>query len=528
MFAVLTDDQDILMDSLNYMPNVKEHLTDKGVFYQRHYCTIALCCPSRVSLLTGKAAHNTNVTDIIPPYGGYTKFIAEGLNSEYLPVWLQDAGYNTYYAGKLLNGHSVINYDALYAKGFNSSATWQTGTDVPETFPGQHVLDINVGHAYNFLDDAVQKDIPFFLTIAPVAPHAQVIILDPENPQIQNRNITAPEPQTKWNSSFVGEKVPRTPNFNPDVPSGGSWIRGLPQLNQDSVDYNDAFYVARLQLLAGIDEMVGEVVSRLDAAGLLDSTYIVYTTDNRFHIGQHRLQPGKSCPIEEDYNVVETVTTHTDLAPTFIKMLNINLRDDFDGTPIPVTADQITAASKDVSKSEHIDMDEVPTNNTYKSVRVMGTSYNLFYTVWCDNSHELYSDPYQMNNLLLSNSSDVESSLGIRMTTLPSSLMNSTTPAGPRSTASAPAQSPHPTDDIPQLQTRLDALAMVLKSCKADSCRSPWVVLHPQRDVQNLGDAMTPKFDAFYASHPKVSFSECEQGYILESEGPQDVIPLPG
>jgi arylsulfatase A-like enzyme len=74
-------------------------------------------------------------------------------------------------------------------------------------------------------------------------------------------------------------------------------------LDQDNIDYNDAFYVARLQLLAGIDEMVGNVVSRLDAAGLLDSTYIVYTTDNGFHIGQHRLQPGKSCPIEEDYIV---------------------------------------------------------------------------------------------------------------------------------------------------------------------------------------------------------------------------------
>jgi hypothetical protein len=54
--------------------------------------------------------------------GGYTKFNEEGLNNSYLPVWLQDAGYNTYYAGKLMNGHATLNYDDPYVNGFNSSA----------------------------------------------------------------------------------------------------------------------------------------------------------------------------------------------------------------------------------------------------------------------------------------------------------------------------------------------------------------------------------------------------------------------
>lgn len=41
----------------------------KGASYVHHYCTVALCCPSRVNLWTGRAAHNTNVTDLAPPYG---------------------------------------------------------------------------------------------------------------------------------------------------------------------------------------------------------------------------------------------------------------------------------------------------------------------------------------------------------------------------------------------------------------------------------------------------------------------------
>jgi len=68
---ILTDDQDLHMQSLDYLPLIKKHLIDKGTFFKRHYCTTAICCPSRVSLWTGKLAHNTNVTDVSPPYGTF-------------------------------------------------------------------------------------------------------------------------------------------------------------------------------------------------------------------------------------------------------------------------------------------------------------------------------------------------------------------------------------------------------------------------------------------------------------------------
>jgi N-acetylglucosamine-6-sulfatase len=66
---ILTDDQDVHMDSLEHMPLVNKHLIDRGTVFKRHFCTTAVCCPSRATLLTGKAAHNTNVTDLFPPYG---------------------------------------------------------------------------------------------------------------------------------------------------------------------------------------------------------------------------------------------------------------------------------------------------------------------------------------------------------------------------------------------------------------------------------------------------------------------------
>lgn len=57
------------MDSIQYQPAIQKHFAEEGTFFSKHYCTISICCPSRVSLLTGKAAHNTNVTDVSPPYG---------------------------------------------------------------------------------------------------------------------------------------------------------------------------------------------------------------------------------------------------------------------------------------------------------------------------------------------------------------------------------------------------------------------------------------------------------------------------
>jgi arylsulfatase A-like enzyme len=66
---VLTDDQDWHMQSLDHMPLLHKHIISQGTLYANHHCTIALCCPSRVNLWTGKAAHNTNVTDVSPPYG---------------------------------------------------------------------------------------------------------------------------------------------------------------------------------------------------------------------------------------------------------------------------------------------------------------------------------------------------------------------------------------------------------------------------------------------------------------------------
>lgn len=71
-----------------------------------------------------------------------------------------------------------------------------------------------------------------------------------------------------------------------------------------------------------------------------------------------------------------------------------------------------------------------------------------------------------------------------------------------------------------RLQQRLDTLLLTLKRCSGKVCTRPWEYLHPQGNVENLGDAMEHRFDAFYEAQPKVSFSGCALGQLLEFEGP--------
>lgn len=138
-----------------------------------------------------------------------------------------------------------------------------------------------------------------------------------------------------------------------------------------------------------------DVVTRLEESDQLDNTYIIYTSDNGYHIGQHRLPPGKTCGFEEDIRVPffirgpgiaqgvahDAVTTHIDIAPTLLKLANIPLRDDLDGTPIPIHP------SSNDARHEHVtveywgrsylegEMGAISMSNASRSISIHVTNY---------------------------------------------------------------------------------------------------------------------------------------------------------
>jgi arylsulfatase A-like enzyme len=223
---IITDDQDLQLDSISYTPLITKHIRDQGTFFRNHFVTTALCCPSRVSLWTGRQAHNTNVTDVHPPYGGYPKFVERGFNDDFLPLWLQGAGYDTYYTGKMFNAHTVDNYHSPHINGFNASdflldpytysyrnSTYQRNHEPPVSHEGEHTIDVITGKALGFLDDALAGERPFFLAVSPVAPHSNV---DPGNITSENFYMSAPIPLERHEHLFQDVRIPRTANFNSD------------------------------------------------------------------------------------------------------------------------------------------------------------------------------------------------------------------------------------------------------------------------------------------------------------------------
>ncbi|KAH7027718.1 alkaline-phosphatase-like protein [Microdochium trichocladiopsis] len=586
--VILTDDQDLTMDSPEYMPLLKEHIIEKGITFRNHFTSTAICCPSRVSLWTGKLPHNTNVTDVSPPHGGYPKFVARGLNENYLPVWLQAAGYATYYVGKLFNAHTIKNYNSPFPAGWTDNEflldpgtysylnpIFQRGKEEPVQHRGTHTAELTAEKALGFLKEALDarkaeeehgEEKPFFLAVAPIAPHTNF-----ERKQGIGGGpfMTEPIPLPKHEKLFPDVQVPRTDNFNPDTPSSVSWISKLPALNASSVAYLDHFYRQRLRSLQSVDELVDSIVSTLQAAGALDDTYIIYSSDNGYHVGQHRLPPGKECAFEEDIRIPlyirgpgvragyeeEGVTGHVDLAPTVLDLAGVELRGDFDGRPVPIEPaagradreiehdEDEPAAHEDRAaiaaqrrKVEHASVEFwgialaegeaggfdghgriIMPNNTYKALRVLGAGYDLFYSVWCNNEHELYdlaTDPGQLNNLYPKEAS----------------------PRGDDENSSPQTRSILNNVKIHRVISRLDALMMVLKSCQGTSCVRPWSVLHPEEEeealqgegqgqqVQTLADALHEQYDGFYAQQAQVSFNWCDDGYLIEAEGPQQVM----
>ena len=340
---------------------------------------VALCCPSRVNLWTGQMPHNTNVTDVKPPYGkfhpaslskhiirrnlkivlgGYPKFISQGYNDKHLALWMQQSGYGTYYTGKMFNGHTVENYNSPPLSGYTGSeflldpytyyyynVTTTYNNQPPVNVIGKYSTDIVANRTYAWVKEALASKKPFFITSAPIAPHSDGNI--EHRPPI----FGPPKVEPRHQGLFKDYKIPRLANFNPETPSGVGWVSRLPRLNHTVIEWNDEYQRKRLRALQAVDEMIAALIEQLDKAGVLGNTYIIYSADNGYHISQHRLNPGKECGFETDINVpliirgpgvskgkvVSTPTAHTDMAPTIMKLAQ-NKYDhlNFDGVPIPL------------------------------------------------------------------------------------------------------------------------------------------------------------------------------------------------
>jgi arylsulfatase A-like enzyme len=297
--VVMTDDQDFR--SMPVMPQTRNLIAKRGTTFATSIVSFPLCCPSRATYLTGQYAHNHGVKWNFFPEGGYEKL----KQAETLPVWLRRAGYRTIHIGKFLNQTGVRDAKEV-PKGWDD---WHGGVD-PTTYDyygytlnnngvlrtygrgtKDYATDVYAGLAEKAIRDARKAGKPFFLNIAPLAPHTVAVNSG------ASKEGTPALPAPRDAGVFAQASLPRYPNFNEadmsDKPALGAFFS---LMTDDQIASLTDHYRGRMGSLLAVDDLVTRVVNSLKKAGVYGNTDIIFTSDNGWILGEHRLRD----PITED------------------------------------------------------------------------------------------------------------------------------------------------------------------------------------------------------------------------------------
>ncbi len=311
---------------LRAMPNTLNLIAKRGMTFNNYYVSYPLCCPSRVSLLTGRYAHNSGVKGNIQPNGGYFGYSFRAAATHNMPVWLQGAGYRTIHVGKFLNGYGDEPYDngSTVPPGWNSwhtvlkadtnhyyygytlnnngtiegpygdSGTWEpreytTRDDLGCPFaplngqPCFYETDMLTNLAAQEIRETSREQ-PFYLQLDYTAPHGDF------------RRPAGPEPAPRHYDWFKGAPLPhnRGEGFDEgNVSDKPRFIRDAPYLSLSDIHTYRVYWDKQLEALRSIDDGVKQLIDTLGSQHRLRNTYVIFTSDNGFFFGEHRLIGGK-------------------------------------------------------------------------------------------------------------------------------------------------------------------------------------------------------------------------------------------
>jgi N-acetylglucosamine-6-sulfatase len=425
---VLTDD--LSSDLLPYMPNVRR-LAARGTSFTNYFVTDSLCCPSRASILTGEYPHDTGIFRNTGADGGFLAFHARGLEQDTYATNLQGVGYRTALLGKYLNQYSPSRIRTALGGPYVPPG-WTDWTVAGNGYQGfgyrlartvrvvrhgyrakDYLTNVLAREGLDFLGASVAEGAPFMLNVWTFAPHAPAI------------------PAPRDAHRFAGLTAPRDPSFDEaDMSDKPPWLRGHRALNDTELARVDATFRDRVRTVQAVDRMIGRLRRRLRALGVARNTYIVFSSDNGFHLGQHRLTPGKLTAYDPDVRVplivtgpgvpagrtVDALTENTDLCPTFAELAGAPAPPSADGRslvpllrPDSAAAQAVASDWRDAVLVEHHgnvggagDPDAPPAGSgnppSYEALR----SRDALYVEYADGERELYdlaSDPFQLDNI---------------------------------------------------------------------------------------------------------------------------------
>jgi N-acetylglucosamine-6-sulfatase len=413
--VLMTDDQ--TLGELRYMANVKRLLIDQGTFFENTVASFPLCCPSRVTALTGQYSHNHQVLHNVPPWGGFSKLD----HANTLPVWLQEAGYRTMHVGRYLNGYEYADgvppgwsewHAAPHTFAFNYTS-WKVNENgalvsYPDAdHPGEYETDFFSRRAGELIEQAAPGDRPFYLQVWFTAPH-RGSPRDPDDPT----TLGTPSPAPRHRDLFATTPFPRPPSFNEarmfDKPQV---VADRPRLDPLTVAGIEENWRQELESLQAVDEAVAHIYDTLGRTGELANTLIVFTSDNGFMHGEHRVKAEKVVLYEESIRVPLVMrgpgipwgfrdprpVANIDVAPTIVDETDAAARRVPDGRSLlPQLADRTAWWGRDIL------LENGRGANTIPSYRAIRTNRFLYAEHQTTGEYELYDldlDPYQLDNV---------------------------------------------------------------------------------------------------------------------------------
>lgn len=303
--VVMTDDLDVA--SMHVMKSTRRLLARRGTKFVNSFVTTPLCCPSRTTFQTGLYAHNHGVPGNDPPHGGAAGFSHSVRPGQTLAVRLQRAGYRTGYVGKYLNhpgSDGQLNVPPGWNQWFEPSfgTTYQMYDDVIDAngrmktyghSARDYQTDVFSRQSVHFISKSAKRRKPFFLMVGAVAPH-----VDGQRRGESRNPLAAP----RYRSRFEHARLPKPPSYNEaDVSDKPRFIRKPPLSHGRKLEIR-ALYRSRLRSLLSVDDAMRHIVNRLKGTGELGNTVVIFTSDNGFLLGEHRLT-GKSLPYDESISV---------------------------------------------------------------------------------------------------------------------------------------------------------------------------------------------------------------------------------
>jgi arylsulfatase A-like enzyme len=412
--VLMVDDLDerslkIMLDQ-GLMPKLKQHIINKGITFSKAFATYPLCCPARSTFLTGQYTHNHGVWSNDLPDGGASK-LEDGST---IATWLQDAGYYTGYIGKYLNMYGIDTAETYVPPGWSDwQATVGDSTYLMYSYtindngdlvkygdaPSEYQTDVLANRAVQFINERESADAkPFFLYINPLAPHTE----DSSPPCTLNYGSlqsTLPPPRYIGTSDSID--FPTSRSFNEADVSDKPGKLQFKLLNSEQIGCLDDLFHARIETMRAVDDMIGRLVSTLTAKNELGRTVIVFTSDNGFMLGEHRLH-GKTRAYEESIGIplymripqvstktIDKLVTNNDFAPTFLDLANAEADISMDGrSMVPLIEDPGTSWRKGF----------LVETKRYAAIRTDNYVYVAHFTS-AREVYDLVKDPDQMQNV---------------------------------------------------------------------------------------------------------------------------------